>query len=112
MPIDKIILDPTDMTVTPILEEFLDRPRRLKYDEYHGKLYQIVWTPEAEKMRKERQLELRRQKYRDEHPEKPKPELSADLRKKQERISKLYGAESGLIMESSQTVGFNMSPSV
>jgi hypothetical protein len=127
MPIDKIILDPTDMTVTPILEEFLDRPRRLKYDHYHGKLYQIVWTPAAEKMRKERQLELRRQKYRDEHPEKPKNDVSLYLRKKMKRIENEYqavtqtdiagnlvdtlnaGAESGLRMMSSQTVAFDMS---
>ena len=123
MPIEKIILDPTDMTITPILEAFLDRPRRLKYDEYHGKLYQIIWTPEAEKMRKDRQLELRRQKYRDEHPEKPKNDVSLYLRKKMKRIQDEYqavkqtdiagnlidtlnaGAESGLRMMSSQTVG-------
>jgi hypothetical protein len=86
MAIESLILDPSDMTMLPIFENFLDRPRRLKYDEYNGKLYQIIWTPEAEKMRKARQLELRRQKYRSTHPEKPKQELSLYLRKKQKRI--------------------------
>jgi hypothetical protein len=86
MAIETLILDPSDMSMLPIFENFLDRPRRVKYDEYNGKLYQIVWTPEAEKMRKARQLELRRQKYRDIHPEKPKQELSLYLRKKQKRI--------------------------
>jgi hypothetical protein len=102
---EQIILDPTNMSMMPILEDFLDRHRRTKYDHYNGKLYHVIWTPEALRMRKDRQLELRRQKYREEHPEKPKPELSAYLRKKQERISKLYGGECGLRMESSQTVG-------
>lgn len=117
---ETLILTPNDMSITPILEDFLDRPRRLKYDEYKGKLYHVVWSPEAEKMRKERQLELRRQKYRNENPLKPKKELSYYLRKKIIRVQDEYraeldrdgnlvnkinaGTESGLRMMSSQTV--------
>jgi hypothetical protein len=115
MPIDRLILDPADMSITPILENFLDRPRRLKYDEYNGKLYQIIWTEEAEKMRKDRQLELRRQKYRNTHPEKPKHDVSLYLRKKMKRIEEEHNidiagncvklnTESDIIMMSSQTV--------
>jgi hypothetical protein len=116
MPIERLILDPTNMSITPIIECFLDRPRRLKYDEYNGKLYQIVWTPEAEKLRKERQLELRRQKYREEHPEKPKHDVSLYLRKKMKRIeaetalrtsvfnTDIAGNTVDIIMMSSQTV--------
>lgn len=118
MPIERLILDPTNMSITPIIECFLDRPRRLKYDEYNGKLYQIIWTPEAEKLRKERQLELRRQKYREEHPEKPKHDVSLYLRKKMKRIeanalaggsallynTDIAGNTVDIIMMSSQTV--------
>jgi hypothetical protein len=82
----ELILDPTNDSMLPILENFLDRPRRLKYDEYNGQLYHIIWTAEAHQLRKERQLELRRHKYQAIHPPRPKPEMSLYLRKKQKRI--------------------------
>jgi len=84
--VSDLILDPTNDTILPILENFLDRPRRLKYDEYNGQLYHIVWTNDALILRKERQLELRRQKYQASHPPRPKPNMSLYLRKKQQRI--------------------------
>jgi hypothetical protein len=86
MSIPELILDPSNDSILPILENFLDRPRRLKYDEYNGKLYHVIWTADADKLRKEHQLSLRRQKYQDAHPPRPKPTISLYLRKKQKRI--------------------------
>jgi hypothetical protein len=51
------------MDTLPILENFLDRPRKLKYDMYNGKLYNVVWDKSALNLRKERLNAKRKEEY-------------------------------------------------
>ncbi len=71
-----------EMTEPAIYEYFLDRPRKLKYDEYHGKWYRIIWDEKAMKERVDRTKELKRQKYKENHPQKEKNELTWYLKHK------------------------------
>jgi len=69
-------------TEPAIYEYFLDRPRKLKYDEYHGKWYKINWSAKAIQERLERRNELKRQKYKEIHPQKEKNGLTWYLKHK------------------------------
>ena len=60
----KLILTTEDDSILPILENFLDRPRKLKFDLYDGKLYHIIWSESALKLRKQRISFFKRELYK------------------------------------------------
>ena len=83
--IETIILD----SEHPAINYFIDKPRRLKYDEYNNKLYKIEWTEDALKLRHKKSLEKKKLKYRETHPIKEKIIISPYIKKKMDLIKKL-----------------------
>lgn len=67
-----------------IVDEFLLRPRKLKYDFYNGKLYRIIWSKDAHDQLLEKKKIEQKNKYRETYQKKekePKP-ISLYLRHK------------------------------
>lgn len=60
---ETLLLTAENDSILPILENFLDRPRKLKYDTYNGKVYLIVWDESALNLRKERLNAKRKEEY-------------------------------------------------
>jgi hypothetical protein len=60
---ETLLLSAEDDSILPILENFLDRPRKLKYDMYNGKIYNVVWDKSALNLRKERLNAKRKEEY-------------------------------------------------
>lgn len=77
---ETILLDET--TEPAVYEYFLDRPRKLKFDEYHGSWYKIIWSDKAVRERTERHKENKRIKYKETHPPKEKNDLTWYLKHK------------------------------
>jgi hypothetical protein len=71
-----------DDTEPEIYVYFLNRPRKLKYDNYKGKWYRIVWSIKAVKDRLERQKETKRTQYKQSDPLNEKNELTWYLKNK------------------------------
>lgn len=61
---ETLLLTAEDDTILPILENFLDRPRKLKFDTYDGKLYHVIWDSSALELRKERINAKRKEDYK------------------------------------------------
>ena len=61
---NQLFLTADDESILPILENFLDRPRKLKYDSYDGKIYHIIWDESALKLRNERLNAKKRDLYK------------------------------------------------
>ena len=80
MNFETIVLD--ELIDPAVYEYFLNRPRKLKFDEYNGKWYHIKWSDNALKERTLRTKALYRQKYKEVHPIKEKTELSWYLKHK------------------------------
>lgn len=61
---ETLVLTADDHSILPILENFLDRPRKLKYDTYNGKLYHVIWEYSALQLRKERINTRKKEEYK------------------------------------------------
>lgn len=62
---ETLLLTAEDDAILPILENFLDRPRKLKFDMYDGKLYRVIWDASALELRKERINAKRKEEYKE-----------------------------------------------
>lgn len=62
---DTLLLTADNDGILPILENFLDRPRKLKYDTYNGKMYRIIWEESALKLRRERLNTRKKEEYKE-----------------------------------------------
>jgi hypothetical protein len=60
---ETLLLTAEDDSILPILENFLDRPRKLKYDMYNGKIYHVVWDTSALQLRRERLNAKKKEEY-------------------------------------------------
>ena len=66
----------------PALNDFLEKPRRLKYDQFNDKWFKIEWTKEALDLKHKKMLDKKKLKYRENHPLKEKSKLSSYIKKK------------------------------
>lgn len=55
----------------PAMKDFLTR-RRLKYDQYDGQWFEILWTEEALKAKVDYKANIKKDKYKIDHPTKEK----------------------------------------
>ena len=74
-----------------MLDYFLSKPRKLKYDFYKNVLYHVIWKDDVLAVRVERIREIRLAAYKN----KPKPEKCPKV--KEEKISHYLRVKMGLV---------------